>query len=182
MCELGLATEPGLSRRAFVSATGATVGGAVVALSLPVSAAASSIGGGLSTSGFWTISGTDQVGIGPISKITQISLYIDVSEFNELGPVTDTWTITLFGQTFSLFENTDKVEVVGGTLEISFLGFSTDLDIPELNEFVSGECKSIDELEISAVINAGGTEISVAVEMDDDGYDDYLSFVFAVCT
>jgi hypothetical protein len=104
LCELGLATtdKQGLSRRAVVGMGGVAMGGTLLTLSLPLSAAASS--GSVGTVfGTWALESFNADVNGAVRILIRVNF--DPNDFTTLQGDLDDWTLTIFGRVFDLVEN-----------------------------------------------------------------------------
>jgi hypothetical protein len=150
-----------VSRRGFLSLTTATVGGGLVAMSLPTVAVASSMPA-QTVQGAWWVTGTANS-----TDVDALSIRIDLSGQVGLVYDEDTWTVSFFNRTFSLADANDPdTGFVGGIL--NFLDFDVNPTIPEINAFYGVRCEPDSNLSFSATLNAGGVVIPVTLDYDQD--------------
>ena len=98
-----LSDNSGVSRRSVVGIGGAAVGGLVLSMSLPLSAAASSSSNTDSTVfGEWGSTGKQLDGDGIELISIGVKVFFDPADFPTLVGAADTWTLIIFGSSFLL--------------------------------------------------------------------------------
>ena len=152
--------SPSVTRRGFLGLTTATVGGGLVAISLPTVVAASS-DSHTTIRGAWWVAGTASA-----TEVDALSVRIDVSSQDGLDFDEDTWSLTFFGRTFFVNEGNDPdTRFDQGVL------YFLDFDIPSITEIdalYALLCTPGSNLAFSATLDAGGVIIPVTLDYDED--------------